>query len=44
MKKMLSLVAVLAALVLPGLSHAEVLSGDISGGGQFSGTVARASA
>jgi hypothetical protein len=44
MKKFLHLAVALAALALPGLSHAELISGDITGGGQFAGTVNRASA
>lgn len=44
MKKILPLLAALAAFLLPAVSHAALLSGDISGGGLFSGTVTRASA
>jgi hypothetical protein len=45
MKKVLHIAAALVALALPGLSHAElVFSGDITGGGNFSGTVNRANA
>jgi hypothetical protein len=44
MKKILSLLAALAAFALPTLSHAEVISGDISGGGLFNGSVTRANA
>lgn len=45
MKKILCIAATLAALALPGLSHsAMVFSGDVTGGGSFSGWVNRANA
>ncbi len=44
MRKIIHTVLALFALSLPGLSHAELVTGDISGGGHFSGTVNRANA
>jgi len=44
MKSLLRAAAVLAALVLPMVSHAAFISGDLTGGGNFSGTVTRADA
>jgi hypothetical protein len=45
MRKILHVAAALATLTLPGLSHAALIfSGDVTGGGNFSGSVNRANA
>jgi hypothetical protein len=44
MKKILHTAIALVALALPGLSHAAFITGDITGGGNFSGSLTRPSA